>query len=137
MKTNTFNTPGVAENEGKCVFFLKHLYHARQIRMRLLECFERAAIPLTPEHEIKRLLSFVIVGGGPTSCEFAGELHDFLKYDVSRWYPDLKESISVTLVEAGDRLMPTFNKNLSTWLMKRILKKKIDVRVHTAVTKVQ
>ena len=40
-KTNTFNTPGVAEREGKEVFFLKHLHHARQIRNRTLECFER------------------------------------------------------------------------------------------------
>lgn len=40
-KTNTFNTPGVSEREGKEVFFLKHLYHARQIRSRVLACFER------------------------------------------------------------------------------------------------
>ena len=45
-KTNTFNTPGVAEREGKEVFFLKHLYHARQIRSRILECFERASSPV-------------------------------------------------------------------------------------------
>ena len=44
-KTHTFNTPGVAEREGKEVFFLKHLHHARQIRNRILECFERASNP--------------------------------------------------------------------------------------------
>jgi NADH dehydrogenase FAD-containing subunit len=77
-KTNTFNTPGVDEREGKEVFFLKHLHHARQIRNRILECFERAAYPDTSDQERKRLLSFVVVGGGPTSCEFVGELHDFV-----------------------------------------------------------
>ena len=66
-KTNTFNTPGV--NEGMHgVFFLKHLHHARQIRNRILECFERAALPGISEEERDRLLSFVVVGGGPTSC---------------------------------------------------------------------
>lgn len=65
-KTNTFHTPGVLEREGREVFFLKHLYHARQIRSRTVDCFERADIPGTPEAEIDRLLHFVVVGGGPT-----------------------------------------------------------------------
>jgi NADH dehydrogenase FAD-containing subunit len=78
-KTNTFGTPGVAEREGQDVFFLKHLSHARQIRQRTLECFERACTPGISEAERDSLLSFVVVGGGPTSCEFVTELHDFLR----------------------------------------------------------
>ena len=62
-KTNTFNTPGVSEREGKEVFFLKHLYHARQIRNRILECFERACNPNMSLEERNRLLSFIVVGG--------------------------------------------------------------------------
>lgn len=65
-KTNTFATPGVEEREGKEVFFLKHLYHARQIRNRVLECFERASNPNISDEERNRLLSFIVVGGGPT-----------------------------------------------------------------------
>jgi len=108
-KTNTFRTPGVDEREGIEVFFLKHLYHARQIRSRMLECFERAAMParVKPgevptaesaakrQEEIDRLLSFVVVGGGPTNCEFATELKDFLTKDVARWYPDLVDRVKV------------------------------------------
>ena len=109
-KTNTFGTPGVMENEGKDVFFLKHLYHARQIRNRVLECFERAAIPNLPESERERLLSFVVVGGGPTSCEFVAELHDFVAHDVSKWYPDL--TAKITLVEAGPRILGSFDQKL-------------------------
>jgi NADH dehydrogenase FAD-containing subunit len=41
-KSNTFGIPGVDAREGEEVFFLKHLFHARQIRNRILECFERA-----------------------------------------------------------------------------------------------
>ena len=125
-KTNTFGTPGtlesrstnishshmitptgVMENEGKDVFFLKHLYHARQIRNRVLECFERAAIPNLPESERERLLSFVVVGGGPTSCEFVAELYDFVTKDVAKWYPDL--TAKITLVEAGPRILGSFD----------------------------
>ena len=97
------------EREGIEVFFLKHLYHARQIRSRMLECFERAAMParVKPgevptaesaakrQEEIDRLLSFVVVGGGPTNCEFATELKDFLTKDVARWYPDLVDRVKV------------------------------------------
>ena len=44
-KTNTFAVPGVTQEQQSTVFFLKHLYHARRIRDRILECFERAASP--------------------------------------------------------------------------------------------
>ena len=72
-----------------------------QIRNRILECFERASMPGIHPDERDRLLSFVVVGGGPTSCEFTGELHDFVTSDVSKWYPELKDHIKIHLVEAG------------------------------------
>lgn len=46
--TNTFNTPGVEQGKNN-VFFLKDLWDARQIRNRILECFERASYPNTTE----------------------------------------------------------------------------------------
>ena len=62
-----FNTPGVADREGQDVFFLKHLFHARQIRNRILECFERASNPTITQEERNRLLSFIVVGGDLTT----------------------------------------------------------------------
>ena len=62
----------------------QHLHHARAIRNRTIEMFEVAALPGVCDDEKRRLLSFVIVGGGPTSCEYASELHDFLVKDISR-----------------------------------------------------
>ena len=76
--TNTFNTPGVEQGKNN-VYFLKDLWDARQIRNRILECFERASYPSVTLEEKKRLLHFVIVGGGPINVEFAGELYSFLK----------------------------------------------------------
>ena len=58
-KTNTFQTPGVDEREGREVFFLKHLYHARQIRGRIVDCFERAAMTASDDPERERLLRYV------------------------------------------------------------------------------
>eukprot|EP01060_Flectonema_neradi_P000782 TRINITY_DN10484_c0_g1_i1.p1 TRINITY_DN10484_c0_g1~~TRINITY_DN10484_c0_g1_i1.p1 ORF type:complete len:453 (+),score=63.81 TRINITY_DN10484_c0_g1_i1:41-1360(+) len=136
-KTSDFNTPGVMEREGNDVLFLKHLHHARQVRNRILECFERAAIPSTSEADRARLLSFVVVGGGPTSCEFVGELYDFISEDCGRWYPDLKSKTRVTLVEAGSQILGSFHKNLSNYVVKRFKNRKIDVKIGTAVTKIE
>eukprot|EP01061_Rhynchopus_euleeides_P010999 TRINITY_DN20573_c0_g1_i1.p1 TRINITY_DN20573_c0_g1~~TRINITY_DN20573_c0_g1_i1.p1 ORF type:complete len:516 (+),score=199.13 TRINITY_DN20573_c0_g1_i1:65-1612(+) len=132
-KTHTFNTPGVQEREGQDVCFLKHLYHARQVRQRILECFERAAIPSATEDEKKQLLSFVVVGGGPTSCEFVGELYDFIVEDCSRWFPDLKTYASVTLVEAGPQILSSFDKKLGGYVLARFNKRSINVKTGVAV----
>ncbi|GMH56261.1 hypothetical protein TrLO_g5442 [Triparma laevis f. longispina] len=134
VKTNTFNTPNVASRE---VFFLKHLHHARSIRNRTIEMFEIAALPDTSEEEKRRLLSFVIVGGGPTSCEYASELHDFLTTDLVTLYPKLGPYVKVTLVEAGPALLGPFESGLRDYVMRLFRKRKIDVRVDTAVTSVE
>jgi NADH dehydrogenase FAD-containing subunit len=58
VKTNTFGIESIQEGDG--VHFLKHLYHARNIRNNIIECFEKAAIPGTSEEERNRLLSFIM-----------------------------------------------------------------------------
>lgn len=136
-KTNTFQTPGIESREGQEVFFLKHLYHARQIRNRVLECFERATNPNISEAERNRLLSFIVVGGGPTSCEFCSELYDFLQHDVRKWYPDLVPHITVTLVEAGPGLLGSFHQSLADYYLQTLRKRHVDVRVSTAVVGVE
>ena len=109
-ETNTFGCKGVYDN--KHVFFLKQLTHSRGIRNRLIECFERASSPSISAEERSRLLTFVIVGGGPTSVEFAAEVHDFLMKDVSRWYPELLSDIRIKLIEASGHIMGSFNESL-------------------------
>jgi NADH dehydrogenase/NADH:ubiquinone reductase (non-electrogenic) len=111
-KTNTFNTPGVASNEGQDVFFLKHLHHARSIRNRVIECFERASNPMLTLQQADALLSFVVVGGGPTSCEFATELKSLLDDDMPTWYPHLAKRAKVTVIEAGHHILGSFDSSL-------------------------
>ena len=110
-QTNTFNTPGVEYGKNN-VYFLKSLEHARAIRHRILECFERASFPETSPEEREKLLHFVIVGGGPINVEFSGELYSFLNRDVARWYPELAPLIKVTLVEGSKHILGPFNKEL-------------------------
>jgi NADH dehydrogenase FAD-containing subunit len=77
VKTNTFGIESIAKGkeEGNSIFFLKQLEHARAIRSNIIACFEKASIPTVTDEERRRLLSFLVVGGGPTSCEFTAEVH--------------------------------------------------------------
>jgi NADH dehydrogenase FAD-containing subunit len=70
--------------------------------------FERASSEYCEEAERQRLLSFVIVGAGPTSVEFAAELYDFLRQDVVKLFPTLAGIARVIMVEAGDRVLGSF-----------------------------
>ncbi len=133
--TNTFGVPGVSQEN--YVYFLKQLADARAIRGRIIECFERASYPGTSEAEQARLLSFLVVGGGPTSVEFASELHDFLRKDVHKWYSDLEDRVSVTLVEASDHLLGTFDRRLIDYVSDLFKKRHIRVLTGTSVSKVE
>ncbi|KAJ0490137.1 putative NADH:ubiquinone reductase (non-electrogenic) [Helianthus annuus] len=64
----------------------KEVEDALRIRRSIIDCFERASLPSVSEDEKKRILHFVVVGGGPTGVEFAAELHDFLHEDLVKLF---------------------------------------------------
>jgi NADH dehydrogenase len=66
---------------------LKELRDARAVRQRLLRNIEDASLPGLAAEERARLASVVVVGGGPTGCELAAELHDLMHDDLARLYP--------------------------------------------------
>jgi NADH dehydrogenase FAD-containing subunit len=113
------------------------LKHARGIRNNIVDSFEKAAVPTVTESERKRFLSFVVVGGGPTSCEFVAELHDFIKQDLSKLYIDLLPYVNITLVEAGPALLGPFDSALQNYAHGLFKKRDIDVRLGTAVVSVE
>lgn len=88
---NTFNVPGVTEN----CYFLKEMEDARTIRDAVIDLVESASFPGQPEEEVKRLLRFVVVGGGPTGVEFASELRDFLREDIPKIYSNIQDQFEV------------------------------------------
>lgn len=65
-----------------------------------MDCVETATFKDQTEEEVKRLLHMVVVGGGPTGVEFAGELQDFFEEDLRKWIPEIQDNFHVTLVEA-------------------------------------
>lgn len=61
-QTATYNIEGVKEH----THYLKNIDQAQKIRKNVMDSFETAAIPGQPDTEVRRLLHFVVVGGGPT-----------------------------------------------------------------------
>ncbi|KVI01031.1 Calcium-binding EF-hand, partial [Cynara cardunculus var. scolymus] len=112
-RVNTFNTPGVEEN---CLY-LKEVEDAQKIRRRVIDCFEKASLPDMSDDERKRMLQFVVVGGGPTGVEFAAELHDFVSEDLVKLYPAVKDLVKISLLEATDHILNIDGIDLKTGAM--------------------
>ncbi|KAI9137436.1 hypothetical protein BKA69DRAFT_1128184 [Paraphysoderma sedebokerense] len=132
-QSNTFGLKGVAEN----CFFLKSVSDARRIRAHIMNNFEKAALPTCTPEERKKLLSFVICGGGPTGVEVAGELYDFFYDDLKKYFPDLvKNDVKVHIVQSGDHILNTFDAKISDFTERRFHRTGIDVITNARVQEV-
>ncbi|XP_034698206.1 external alternative NAD(P)H-ubiquinone oxidoreductase B2, mitochondrial-like isoform X3 [Vitis riparia] len=131
-RANTFNTPGVVEN----CHFLKEVEDAQRIRRSVIDCFERASLPNLTDEERKRILHFVVVGGGPTGVEFSAELHDFVNEDLVKLYPTVKDLVKITLLEAGDHILNMFDKRITAFAEDKFHRDGIDVKTGSMVVKV-
>ncbi len=86
------------------------------IREKILLNLERACLPTTPDEERRRLLSFVICGGGPTGVEFAAEVYDLLNEDLTRYFPKiLRNEVSVHLIQSRGHILNTYDEALSVY----------------------
>ena len=109
-ENNTFNIQGVKEH----AHFLKEVLDARRIRSAISDAFESAITPTQSLEEKKRLLHFVVVGGGPTGVEFAAELSDLVREDLQRYFPKLVSTdVKITLIEALDHVLSMMVETLS------------------------
>jgi NADH dehydrogenase len=115
---------------------LKSLSQATEIRRRVLSAFERA------ERETDRarqewLLTFVVVGGGPTGVELAGAIGEMARYTLSRDFRQIDpRRARVILVEAGPRILPAFDARSAARATRDLESLGVEVRVAAAVTAV-
>ncbi|KAH6849835.1 hypothetical protein B0I37DRAFT_403777 [Chaetomium sp. MPI-CAGE-AT-0009] len=128
----TFGIPGVRDHS--C--FLKEIGDAQRIRKRIMDCVETAAFKDQSPEEINRLLHMVVVGGGPTGVEFAGELQDFFEEDIKKLVPEISDRFRVTLIEALPNVLPMFSKQLIDYTESTFKEEKIDIHTKTMVKKV-
>jgi NADH:ubiquinone reductase (non-electrogenic) len=115
---------------------LKEVGDAQRIRNRIMDCCETATFKDQSDEEKKRLLHMVVVGGGPTGVEFAGELQDFFHSDLKKWLPEIQDNFHVTLVEALPNVLPMFSKQLIDYTEKTFKEETITIRTKTMVKNV-
>lgn len=121
-RTTYFGTPGAQEN----AMDVKGLRDALRVRNHVIDCFEEA------EHLDGQapddLLTFVVVGGGPTGVEAAADMHDLMFDVLQDDYPNVKfDRVRVVLVNAGDQILKGLDSSLVNAARRRLAAQRIEV----------
>ncbi len=116
---------------------LKSLEDAIHIRQRVLLSFEVAERILDPR-ERERLLSFVVIGGGPTGVELAGALAELSRFVLARDFRSIRpDSARILLLEGGPRILASFPEELSARATEQLEELGVRVRTGAKVTRIE
>jgi NADH dehydrogenase len=117
-----------------CAPGLKTIDDATYLRRRILLAFERAETE-TDAAERARLLTFVVIGGGPTGVEMAGAIAELAKWALAADFRNIDpRSARIILVEGGPRLLPALHPSLSEKARLSLQKLGVEVRLDAMVT---
>lgn len=125
VQANTHMLPGLHEH----TLPLKTVGDALRIRNQVIDRLEQATIHPDPKRRAE-LTTFVVLGGGFSGVETAGELEDFLR-SAQRFYKNVDlENCKIIVVHGTDRLLPELSPRLSEVTLKNFIKRDIDVRLN-------
>lgn len=114
---------------------LKTVEDALEIRRRVLLAFERAEWTDDPA-ERARLLTFVVIGGGPTGVELAGAIAELSRYVLAGDFRSIRPAETrVILLEGGPRILTAFDEELSNRAVDQLKELGVEVHVSTRVTR--
>jgi NADH dehydrogenase len=115
---------------------LKTLEQATEIRRRVLDAYERAETEPDPVLR-KACLTFAVVGGGPTGVELAGALGEMSRFTLARDFRNIDPKLArVILIEAGDRILPSFSPELASRATRDLERLGVQVWTGSRVTSV-
>ncbi len=115
---------------------LKDLDDAVEIRRRVLLAFE-AAEKATDEARRQELLTFVVVGGGPTGVELAGAIAELARFVLDRDFRSVNpKAAKILLLEGGPRILPSFAEELSRSAQEQLESLGVTVRLGAQVTNI-
>jgi NADH:ubiquinone reductase (H+-translocating) len=115
---------------------LKNLEQATEIRRRVLSAYEEAERNQSPPDR-KRLLTFVVVGGGPTGVELAGAIGEMSRFTLAKDFRNIDAaSARVILLEAGSRILPSFSESQAARAVRDLEHLGVQVWTNSAVTKI-
>ncbi len=113
---------------------LKTLEDATTIRRRVLLSFERAEREVDPARRAA-LLTFVIVGGGPTGVELSGAIAELAHQNLPEEYRHIDtRKARVVLIEAGPRILPSFTEDLSAYAHASLERLGVEIQLKQAVS---
>ncbi len=116
---------------------LKSLTDATKIRSRVLISFERAETADT-DADRKRLLTFIVIGGGPTGVEMAGAIAEIARHALRYDFRHIDtRSARILLIEGGPRILPSFPEDLSAYAQRSLEKMGVEVMTSSMVTDVR
>jgi NADH dehydrogenase len=129
-RTNFFGLKSVEENG----YQVKDIECAVSTRNHLLKMFEQASHEADDEKR-RALLTFVVVGGGPTGVETAGALAELIRHVMTKDYPAMAlQEVRVLLLEATDHLMASYPPELRQATFDLLAKKKVEIMLATKLT---
>jgi NADH dehydrogenase len=124
------------EGAGEYAFSLKSLEHAISLRNHILGCVEEAALAQEAAR-CAQLLTFAIVGGGPTGVETAGAMAELVQGPLTKDFPRLDfGQVQITLIEAASGLLPTLPEPLGVYAVRRLRQMGVEVRLECAVERI-
>lgn len=120
-------------NMDKETFGIKTVAEAAHTRDEILDRLERGAICSDPKRR-RELLSFLVVGGGPSGVEIAGALGEMKKYIIPKEYPELDpDDVTVTLVEAAGSLLSAMRPQSQAKALEGLKQLMVNVRLNTSL----
>lgn len=129
---SSFGIPGVEDH----AFFLKTLEQGVALRNHIICRFE-AAFGEHDKRLRRELLTFAIVGGGPTGVEYAGALSELVHGPLVKDYPGLDfREVRIVLIEAGSALLPGLPEAVQDYALERLRRMGVEVRLGAAVDRV-
>ena len=112
---------------------LKNIEDATLIRGKILKAFEKAE-RIKNNKEIKKLMNFVVIGGGPTGVEIAGAIAELSKKVLTKEFTTIDtKAAHVILLEAGPSILPTASLNLSIYTKNSLEKLGVEIQCNTIV----
>lgn len=142
--SSSLRTPGLSKEN---VCFLKTVNDAKRLKRRVIDLLEQVSQPGLSDEERRKLLTFVVVGGGPTGVEYCGELCDFLEDVTSKGrrginrgigpFVNLANLTSIKLIQGNEDLLPMFDRSLRESAKTDLIEKGVDVMTSTSVSRIE